>query len=210
MQATTYAFNQQKGSPLNIEKNVFRMWIRRVKGEIDRYELKVSIANGKAFLRTTSFAGVGSTPVFDNEILSPLTTQELAQSSLVYVDQTGKNVRSRIEYQFDSDTDVHLKSIDDSGWTNIHISRENVLNIAPAKMDQETKFHNKQSKPIPTITKRQTPERKNAAAYIEELEANLERSTRHIEQLKKKVAALELQIEALGGTVAPTILRYTD
>ena len=194
------------------KQNVFVVWVRQAKSEPDCFDLKVGVASGKAFLRTASFTGVGSTPILDGEITSSLTTQELTQSSIIHVDHDEKNGRQQSEYQFASDTPLHLKTVDNSRWFSVLVGDKNILTIASAA--KKKRAHAKQESPNISsklkITKRQSKEHKNVSTYIVELESSLERSNRHIERLQKNVADLESQIEALGGTVAPTILDYKD
>jgi len=189
---------------LALNENHFDMWVRQAEGEPDRFDLKFDVHTGKGFLRTPHVGGTSSTPASSHDTIPALSAADLSNSKFSWFDDSSN--RDRTEFGFAAETIDDIKAIKPGNWTRVSQLDDTQLKIQqsvpPVSQQKQAAV---KAKMMPD-DRSSHPERKSAAVYICELESDLERTRRHVDQLKKRIADLEAEVEGLGGKTRPLIL----
>ena len=166
----------------------FRLWLQRNTAEDPPFRLRWQVLEGRGTLVLPRGGGKDAAPATSSGTLSHLSPSALHQARFVVVSDAsgGRNLFSLGPFDL-----VRLDQLDNEAWIALDWNPEGTaLELPPSPAGDPI------APPPP-------PAPITAQDRIHTLEEALARTERRAEGLSRRVADLERQIQALGGTVGP-------
>jgi len=199
---TSLATLGEKGTRrLRLDKNAknFEIWVRRYSGADPMFELRFETFVGRGLFRTQQRSSLTSTPAGNKGESGRLDLDEVMQTSFVHVSS------SRSHLTFVDDAGERLSRLPTGIWLPIVITIHGNLDVRGSESDSPKVTKQMPSQPSSPKSS-PTAERKSAADFIFELEAELAKAKEHISALKARIEDLEDQVDRLGGELSPLVL----